>query len=109
MASGSETSLLDLWRSIQRVTGAYHLEPEFHPPRKVNPVPRRLADTSKAERELGFVSQVTLDEGVRRLVEWRREAQRVAAVTVSDPTPYPFPMSVHSDLQPVEKVSGAQK
>jgi UDP-glucose 4-epimerase len=109
VASGGETSLLDLWRSIQRVTGAYHLEPEFHPPRKVNPVPRRLADTSKAERELGFVSRVTLDEGVRRLVEWRREAQRAAAATVSDPTPYPFPMAFAADPQPVAKASGVTK
>ncbi|HEY1861007.1 MAG TPA: SDR family NAD(P)-dependent oxidoreductase, partial [Gemmataceae bacterium] len=43
VASGRETSLLELWQAIQRVTGAHHLVPEFHPPRKVNPVPRRLA------------------------------------------------------------------
>src|SRR6478735_5745949 len=30
VASGTETSLLDLWRAIQAVTGAHHLEPEFH-------------------------------------------------------------------------------
>ncbi len=100
VASGGETSLLDLWRSIQRVTGAYHLEPEFHPPRKVNPVPRRLADTRKAERELGFTATVTLDEGVRRLVEWRREAQRMAA-TVSDLTPYPFSVAALRDQQSI--------
>jgi UDP-glucose 4-epimerase len=39
VASGTETSLLQLWRAIQKVTGAEHLAPEFHPPRKVNPVP----------------------------------------------------------------------
>ena len=104
VASGGEASLLDLWRSIQRVTGAYHLEPEFHPPRKVNPVPRRLADTTKAKRELGFTSTITLDEGVRRLVEWRREAQRAARHSVSDPTPYPFPSSLA--LQPLATTAG---
>src|SRR5437764_3860717 len=36
VASGTETSLLDLWQAIQRVTGAHHLAPTFHPPRKVN-------------------------------------------------------------------------
>jgi UDP-glucose 4-epimerase len=72
IASGRETTLLELWRGIQRVTGAQHLTPEFRPPRKVNPVPRRLADTRRARAELGFEAEVGLDEGLRRLVEWRR-------------------------------------
>jgi UDP-glucose 4-epimerase len=71
VASGRETSLLELWRAIQTVTGAYHLEPEFHPPRKVNPVPRRLADTERAGEELGFTAEVPLEEGLRRLASWR--------------------------------------
>jgi UDP-glucose 4-epimerase len=71
VASGRETSLLELWRAIQRVTGAYHLAPEFHPPRKVNPVPRRLADTTRARRELGFSAETSLDEGLRQLASWR--------------------------------------
>jgi UDP-glucose 4-epimerase len=74
VASGTETSLLGLWEAMQRITGAHHLAPEFHPPRKVNPVPRRLADTSRAKKELGFVSQVGLEQGLRKLDAWRREA-----------------------------------
>lgn len=73
VASGTETSLLGLWRALQRVTGANHLEPEFLPPRKVNPVPRRLADTTRAREKLGFVAEVPLEEGLRRLACWRRE------------------------------------
>jgi UDP-glucose 4-epimerase len=73
VAGGTETSLLELWEAMQRVTGAFHLAPEFHPPRKVNPVPRRLADIGRARRELGFVTEVGLDEGLRRLDSWRRE------------------------------------
>jgi UDP-glucose 4-epimerase len=73
VASGTETSLLGLWRALQQVTGAYHLEPEFLPPRKVNPVPRRLADTTRARDELGFVAEVPLEEGLRCLMCWRRE------------------------------------
>jgi UDP-glucose 4-epimerase len=72
VASGTETSLLELWHAIQRVTGAGHLSPQFHPPRKVNPVPRRLADTWRAEQELGFRARLPLDEGLRRLAAWRR-------------------------------------
>jgi UDP-glucose 4-epimerase len=73
VASGTETSLLGLWEAMQRVTGAYHLLPEFHPPRKVNPVPRRLADITRARRELGFVARTPLDEGLKRLDAWRRQ------------------------------------
>src|SRR5438270_896496 len=73
IASGTETSLLGLWEAMQRVSGAYHLAPEFHPPRKVNPVPRRLADTRRAEADLGFRAEVPLEEGLRRMVAWRRE------------------------------------
>ncbi|APW59906.1 SDR family NAD(P)-dependent oxidoreductase [Paludisphaera borealis] len=73
VASGTETTLLGLWRAMQDVTGAHHLSPEFHPARKVNPVPRRLADTTRARRDLGFAAEVSLEEGLRRLVAWQRE------------------------------------
>jgi UDP-glucose 4-epimerase len=80
VASGTETSLLGLWGALRRVTGAYHLEPEFLPPRKVNPVPRRLADTTRARQELGFVAEVPLEEGLRRLACWRREQRELEEV-----------------------------
>ena len=79
VASGVETSLLELWQAIQRVTGAHHLHPEFHPPRKTNPVPRRLADTRRARAELGFVAETPLDEGLQRLADWARESMEPAA------------------------------
>ncbi len=78
IASGVETSLLELWQVLQRVTGATHLQPEFHPPRKVNPVPRRLADVRRARDELAFEAKVPLTEGVQRLVEWRRQHAAIA-------------------------------
>jgi UDP-glucose 4-epimerase len=71
VASGVETSLLELADALMRVMGK-KLEPEFGPERKVNSVPRRLASTEKAERLLGFKSQVDLDEGLQRLVTWWR-------------------------------------
>jgi UDP-glucose 4-epimerase len=69
VASGVETSLNDLADALLRVMGS-DLRPEYGPERKVNPVSRRLADTSKAEQMLGFKATVDLDEGLRRLVEW---------------------------------------
>jgi UDP-glucose 4-epimerase len=72
IASGAETTLLELWQAMAQVAGAGHLSPEFHPPRKVNPVPRRLADTRRAREDLAFVARVPLEDGLRRLAAWRR-------------------------------------
>lgn len=77
VASGVETSLNELAASLLRVMRS-NLHPEYGPERKVNPVSRRLADTTKAERMLGFRARVSLDEGLRQLVTWWRE-QKVAA------------------------------
>jgi UDP-glucose 4-epimerase len=70
VATGKETSLLDLLQALLRVTGST-LTPQFMPARSVNPVPRRLADTGKAENLLGFRAKVGIDEGLRRLIDWR--------------------------------------
>ncbi len=77
VASGTETSLNDLAAALSRVMGK-HVAPEYGPARSVNPVPRRLASTEKAERMLGFRTRVPLDEGLRRMVEWWR-SERVEA------------------------------
>jgi UDP-glucose 4-epimerase len=74
VASGTETTLLELLEALLRVTGREDVEPEFLPERAVNPVPRRLADVSKAAAKLGFHARVGLEEGLRRLVEWRSHA-----------------------------------
>jgi UDP-glucose 4-epimerase len=71
VASGMETSLIELAEALMRVMGK-EMAPEFGPPRGVNAVPRRLACTKKAEEMLGFKSSVDLDEGLRRLVTWWR-------------------------------------
>ena len=69
VASGTETSLRDLAAALLKVMGS-NLQPEFGPERLVNPVSRRLADTGKAERLLGFRAKVGLEEGLARLVDW---------------------------------------
>jgi UDP-glucose 4-epimerase len=69
VASGVETSLNDLAYGLLKVMGS-SLKPEYGPERSVNPVPRRLADTTKAEKLLGFRASIPLDEGLRRLVKW---------------------------------------
>jgi UDP-glucose 4-epimerase len=78
VASGTETSLQDLAAALLKVMGS-NLQPEYGPDRKVNPVTRRLADTRKAERLLGFKATVGLGEGLARLVAWWR-VNRLEAV-----------------------------
>lgn len=72
IASNVESSLNDLAYSLAKVMGS-DLQPEYGPERKVNPVARRLADVSKAKQLLGFEAQVSLEEGLHRLVSWWRE------------------------------------
>jgi UDP-glucose 4-epimerase len=76
VASGVETSLNDLAAALLRVMGS-DARPEYGPERKVNPVSRRLADTTRAERLLGFRAGVGLEEGLGRLVEWWRASRVV--------------------------------
>jgi len=71
VASSVETTLNDLAEALMRVMGK-KLTPEYGPERKVNAVPRRLASTEKAKRLLGWEAQVSLDEGLERLVAWWR-------------------------------------
>ena len=76
VASGVETSLNDLAASLLRVMGS-SLQPEYGPARKVNAVPRRLAETGNAKERIGFEAQVGLDEGLRRLVAWWQASKSV--------------------------------
>ena len=71
VATGTETSLLELAQMLLKVMGS-DLDVEFGPERAVNKVPRRLADTSAARRDLGFVAETDLEAGLRGLVEWWR-------------------------------------
>jgi len=80
VASGKETSLRELAAALLKVMDAEHLAPEFGPERVVNPVPRRLASTSKAYELLGFRAQVGLEEGLSHLVKWWQSARDTTAV-----------------------------
>jgi UDP-glucose 4-epimerase len=79
VASGTETSLLQLAQGLLAAMGRSDLAIEHAPERSVNPVPRRLADTSKAERLLGFKTTIGLEEGLRELVAWWRQERQAAA------------------------------
>jgi UDP-glucose 4-epimerase len=70
VGSGTETSLRDLAIRLARVMGRPGLAPIHEDERAVNPVPRRLADVSKAKSLIGFEAKIPLDEGLRDLVDW---------------------------------------
>jgi UDP-glucose 4-epimerase len=83
VASGTETSLLELARLLIDVMGA-DVAVEHGPERSVNKVPRRLADTTLARERLGFEAEVSLEEGLRRLVQWwRAEQEQVPAAALA--------------------------
>ncbi|MCH7525798.1 MAG: NAD-dependent epimerase/dehydratase family protein [Planctomycetes bacterium] len=85
IGSGRETTLRDLLMLLLEITERKGIQPQYLPERTVNPVRRRLADTSKAKRMLGFECEVDLREGLRRLVEWRKDVIRRRQRDPDDP------------------------
>ncbi|MET0138297.1 MAG: NAD-dependent epimerase/dehydratase family protein [Sphingobium sp.] len=82
VAWGQEVSLLQLAETLLKIMGRTDLPVEHQPARAINPVERRLADISRARDELGFTATITLEDGMRDLVDWwrgERELERVAA------------------------------
>jgi UDP-glucose 4-epimerase len=74
VGGGAETSLNELALALLIAMGS-DLRPGHTTERAVNPVSRRLADTSRARALLGFEAEVSLEEGLRRLVEWWRSRE----------------------------------
>jgi UDP-glucose 4-epimerase len=66
---GKETSLKELLELILKANNS-KLEPKHMPENTVNPVSRRLADTSKAKKLLNYTATITLEEGLKELSEW---------------------------------------
>jgi len=71
IGSGTPTKILDLAYMVLKVTGAENLRPEFGEVRPGD-VKHSVADISKATRELGFKPTVSLEAGLRLLVDFYR-------------------------------------
>ncbi|GAB2740047.1 NAD-dependent epimerase/dehydratase family protein [Arthrobacter bambusae] len=80
VASGTETSLLQLAQSLLRAMDS-ELAVEHGPERAINGVSRRLADISAAHSDLGFAAEVSLDDGLRQLVHWWQPLRAEIAAT----------------------------
>lgn len=82
VGTGRQTNLNELCTEVLRVTGSRQ-QPEYRAPRTVANVRSRKAAIEKAERMLGFRSTVTLEEGLRRFIEWRTAQKHETADTSS--------------------------
>jgi UDP-glucose 4-epimerase len=71
---GVKTTIRELVRMLLHITGS-NLEPEYRPDEQMF-VTHRVGSTEKAERILGFRAAVPLEEGLRSVVEWRRQDQQ---------------------------------
>ena len=69
IGTGTETSLTELASVLGRVMGVDRA-PEYGPARKAVPVWKQVADVRKAKRQIGFEAKVSLEEGLRELVQW---------------------------------------
>jgi len=72
LASGVESSILELAKVVNELTGN-PAALDFHPPRDWDRSGKRFGSTEKAKRHLGFETQIPLREGLHRTVEWTRE------------------------------------
>jgi UDP-glucose 4-epimerase len=79
LGTGVQTSLNELCDLVLRITGS-SLKPEHRAPRNVANVQRRRAATEKAEKMLGFKATVTLEQGLRELIEWRQATKAMSTV-----------------------------
>ena len=78
VATGKETSLLELCTMMLELMGRPDMKPEHAEERKTNPVRRRRASTEKAKRLLGFESQVDVRHGLEQLIAWRRAKKKAS-------------------------------
>lgn len=70
IGTGTETSLNELIEIISKVLGR-EVKPEYAPPRK-GEVKRISLDGGRAKKELKFTPKYSLEEGIRRTIEWYR-------------------------------------
>ena len=81
VGSGTQTSLNELCMLLLAITGSSQ-HPEYRAPRSVGNVQRRRAGMEKAERMLGFKPVVTLEQGLRELINWRGSEKAASTMAV---------------------------
>jgi len=74
IGTGKETSVNELVEIFSKVLGR-EIKSEYAPPRK-GEASRISLDGEKAKRELGFVPKYSLEEGIKKTIEWYRGNER---------------------------------
>ncbi len=69
--NGNQYTLNQVWKLLQEMEGV-HLPAQMGPPRPGD-VRHSKADTKAAVRDLGHSPRVTIEEGLRRTLEWYRQ------------------------------------
>ena len=72
LASGAETSILELGNLVNELTGNT-VPLDFRPPRDWDRSGKRFGSTEKAKRMLGFEARIALRQGLERTIAWTRE------------------------------------
>lgn len=75
--NGGQYTLNQIWRLLQQIEGV-SLEPIYAPPRPGD-VRHSRADTTAAVRDLGHAPRFSLEEGLRRTLEWQRRTLAATA------------------------------
>jgi nucleoside-diphosphate-sugar epimerase len=70
--NGNRYTLNEVWKTLQRIEGVDI--PPLYGPARSGDVRHSQADTTAAVRDLGHSPQFTLEEGLRRTLEWYRNA-----------------------------------
>jgi UDP-glucose 4-epimerase len=78
IGSMTETSMRDVVdlaikvADVDTVSSAEAVDTETRFGGRYEDIPRRIPDSTKAQRELGWRLRITVEEGIRRTVEWAR-------------------------------------
>lgn len=72
IATGKETSLLELWKEIEEISG-FKSKPEFAPEREGD-ISRSVASIEKAKKMLGYEPEYSIREGLEKTLEWIKNA-----------------------------------
>lgn len=83
LATGRETTILELAKKINELTGN-QTPLDLRPARDWDRSGKRFASTEKAARELGFLAQVEVEEGLRRTVEWTITNREMIARSIAN-------------------------
>lgn len=78
VGTGSRTSLKELAQYLIELTGCEQ-EIQYKPRSQATLVRNRIGDPTKAKNEIGFDAQIELQEGLKRLIEWRSAHKEIVA------------------------------